>query len=162
MTPTIAAQGALKLLSPKMTRTQTGLLEKKLRNGQICTFSIDVDYWISETLADVHQDRITLGHCPSGQEKALASQLTAAIREVASNPKAGVRTDALGSGQFRVRLPRSIAAYVGLDAPGRTTWLSLLERTAGASITVTSVAVSPGDSWFLVVLLQATPEGATP
>lgn len=156
----MTATGGLKLLSPKMTRTQTEVLEKMLRNGQIRTFSIDVDYWIHEALAGVRKDRITLGHCPSEQEKALASQLTAAIREVASNPKAGVRTDALGGDQFRVHLPSSTAAYAGLDTTGHTSWLSLLERSVKASITVTNVAVSRGDSWFRTVLLQATPDNS--
>ena len=161
MTITATATG-LKILRPGMTRAQTAELEKQLKDGEIRAWEIDTAYWIHEALADVRQDRVTLGHAPSAAEKALAPRITAAIRQAACSPKVTVRTTALGGGQFRVYLPSSTAAYAGIDSTDCTWALESLEQAAGATITVTSVKVSSGDStWFRTVLLTATPKASS-
>lgn len=147
----------LKILDPAMTKTQTALLEKKLTDAHIRAWEIPTAEALKDTLRDVHADRVALGHCPSAEDKRLARQLTAGIRDRASNPKANVRTTPLGAGRFRVRLPRTTAEYAGIGSPEQTPWLTSLETAAHARITVTSVTVSRSDSWYRTVLLHATP-----
>lgn len=105
----------------------------------------------------------TLGHCPPDGDKVLAGKITRAVRKVMSNPQLSVRTTALGSGRFRVRLPSTAAASAGLGSTQRTPWLERLEEAAGAGITVTSVTASRADSrLFSVVHLhaEAVPAGS--
>jgi hypothetical protein len=104
-----------------------------------------------------------LGHCSPDGDKVLAGKITRAVRKVMSNPQLSVRTTALGSGRFRVRLPSTSAASAGIGSTQRTPWLERLEEAAGAGITVTSVTASRADSQlFSVVHLhaEAVPAGS--
>jgi hypothetical protein len=139
-----------------MGKEQTALLEKKL--AVACARALDVPAALDadEVLSAVHRDRVTLGHCPPDGDKALAGKITRAVREIMSNPQLSVRTTALGSGRFRVRLPSTSAASAGLDSTQRTPWLERLEQAVGTRITVTSVTASRTDSrLFSVVHLRA-------
>lgn len=147
---------ALLVLVPGMSRTQTALLEKKLAGASARALNVPPAQDADEVLSAVHRDRVTLGHCPPDGDKALAGKITRAVREVMSNPRLSVRTTALGSGRFRIRLPSTSAASAGLDSTQRTPSLGRLELAAGAGITVTSVTASRAESWlFSVVHLRA-------